>query len=285
MCHALQVPEGDSLHRAAAELHPVLVGKAVAGLTLTRRTESTDAVIGCTVTSTEARGKNLLVHLDNGFSLHVHLKMWGRIFVSPLSEARRSAGPNTVLVLDTDAHRVVISDAPVARLIRTEDLRRDFHFRHLGPDLLSPSFDLEEALIRLTRRAELPLGEAVMDQSAVAGIGNVWKSELCFNLKLDPFACVALHSEAELRALLLMAREQMQKSVEQRPRKLPDPFTPRGRGRAPRLEPRLGQGKTSVYDRLGKACYDCGSAIEMRRQGETLRSTYYCPRCQPARSA
>jgi endonuclease-8 len=166
------------------------------------------------------------------------------------------------VVLDTDAHRVVVSEAPVARLIRSEDLTRDFHFRQLGPDLLGESFDLEEALKRLMQRSELPLGEAVMDQSAVAGIGNVWKSELCFNLKLEPFASVALHSEEELRALLLMAREQMQKSVATTPRELPDPFTPRGRGRAPRLEPRLGQGRTSVYNRLGKPCYDCGTPIE-----------------------
>jgi endonuclease-8 len=285
MCQANCVPEGDSLHRAASELRPVLVGKQVVSLELTRRVESTEALVGRTVSGTEARGKNLLVHFDNGLSLHVHLKMWGRIFIWPLAEARRSAGPNTVVVLDTDAHRVVVSEAPVARLIRTEDLVRDFHFRHLGPDLLGPTFDLEEALTRLMRRQELPLGEAVMDQSAVAGIGNVWKSELCFNLKLDPFATVALHTESELRALLELARKQMQKSVAQQPRKLPDPFTPRTRGRSPRLEPRLGQGPMSVYDRLGKPCYDCGSAIEMRRQGETLRSTYFCPRCQPARSA
>jgi endonuclease-8 len=278
------VPEGDSLHRAAAQLRPVLVGKQVAALELTRRVERTDAVIGCTVLAAEARGKNLLIHFDNGFSLHVHLKMWGRIIVWPLAEARRNAGPSTVVVLDTDAHRVVVSEAPVARLIRSEDLTRDFHFRHLGPDLLGESFDLEEALKRLMQRTELPLGEAVMDQSAVAGIGNVWKSELCFNLKLDPFARVPLHSEEELRALLVMARQQMQKSVAQQPRKLPDPFTPRGRGRQPRLEPRLGQGRTSVYGRQGKPCYDCGTTVEMRRQGETLRSTYYCPRCQPPRS-
>jgi endonuclease VIII len=278
------VPEGDSLHRAAAELHPVLVGKKVAALELTRRVESTDAVIDRTVIATEARGKNLLVHFDNGLSLHVHLKMWGRILVWPLAEARRNAGPNTVVVLDTDAHRVVVSEAPVARLIRTEDLRRDFHFRHLGPDLLGESFDLEEALTRLMQRKELPLGEAVMDQSAVAGIGNVWKSELCFNLKLDPFAVVALHTEQELRALLVMARAQMQKSVAQPRRKLPDPFSPRRASRQPRLEPRLGQGPSSVYDRQGKPCYECGTPIAMRRQGETLRSTYYCPRCQPARS-
>src|SRR5688572_15527105 len=139
--------------------------------------------------------------------------MWGRAFIWPLSTAKHNAGPDTVLVLDTDTHRVVVAQAPVARLIRTADLVRDLHFRHLGPDLLGPSFDHDEALRRLALRNQQPLGEALMDQSAVAGIGNVWKSELCFNLRLDPFAAVAAHTEEELRALLVMARELLQKSV------------------------------------------------------------------------
>jgi endonuclease-8 len=268
----------------AAELAPILIGKAPRAFALVRRSGDGTGVVGQTVTGVEARGKNLLVHFASGLSLHVHLKMWGRAFIWPLATAKRSAGPNTVLVLDTDAHRVVVADAPVARLIRTADLIRDLHFRHLGPDLLAPSFDQVEALRRLTLRTQQPLGEALMDQSAVAGIGNVWKSELCFNVKLDPFAPVAAHTEEELRALLVMARELMQKSVAHRPRALPDPFTPRA-ARAPRLEPRLGQGPTSVYGRAGERCYDCGTTVEMKRQGETQRSTYYCPGCQPSRSA
>jgi endonuclease-8 len=276
------VPEGDSLHRLAAELGPLLIGKAPRAFELVQKSGDTSALIGQTVTGVEARGKNLLVHFQGGLSLHVHLKMWGRVFIWPLAQARRSAGPNTVLVLDTDTHRVVVSEAPVARLIRTADLVRDLHFRHLGPDLLGVSFDADEALRRLLLRGEQPLGEAVMDQSAVAGIGNLWKSELCFNLKLDPFAPLSACSEAELRALLTLARKQLQETVAEKPRKLPDPFRPRGR--VTRLDHRLGQKPTSVYERSGERCYDCGTTIEMKRQGSTQRSTYYCPRCQPARS-
>jgi endonuclease-8 len=278
------VPEGDSLHRLAAELAPILIGKAPVAFALTRKSGDGAGVIGQQVTGVEARGKNLLVHFASGLSLHVHLKMWGRAFIWPLARAKRSAGPNTVLVLDTDAHRVVVADAPVARLIRTADLVRDLHFRHLGPDLLAPSFDQDEALRRLSLRNQQPLGEAVMDQSAVAGIGNLWKSELCFNLKLDPFSPVAAHREDELRALLTMARALLQKTVAHKPRKLPDPFTPRA-SRVARINPRQGQGPYSVYERAGERCYDCGTTIEMKRQGETHRSTYYCPRCQPSRSA
>lgn len=278
------MPEGDTLHRAANHLRPLLVGQPVRALDLVRRTESTEGLIGKLVVGVEARGKNLLVHFEGEIALHVHLKMNGWIAAHPQS-AQRRPGPDAVVVLDTERHRVIVDSAPVARLIHTRDLVRDIHFRHLGPDLLAPSFDLDEAVTRLRIRKEVPLGEALMDQSAVAGIGNEWKSELCFNLKLDPFAPVAAASEQELRALLELARKQMKETVERAPRRIPDPFTPRRGERQTRINRRLGQKRSSVYDRSGEPCYDCGTRIEMKRQGAQDRSTYYCPKCQPARSA
>lgn len=278
------MPEGDTLHRAAKRLAPLLIGKPVRDLLMVRRAEPTEGVIGQLVTGVEARGKNLLVHFEGGVSLHVHLKMNGRILVFEQRDNRRP-GPDTVVMLDTELHRVVVAHAPVARLIHTRDLVRDLHFRHLGPDVLAGDFGLDEALTRLRTRKEVALGEALLDQSAIAGIGNVWKSELCFNLKLDPFAPVAAVSDDELRSLLALARKQMQATVEQKPRTIPDPFSPRYPTRQPRLDRRLGQKPVSVYERAGEPCYDCGTPIEMKRQGAQLRSTYYCPRCQPSRSA
>src|SRR5262249_29754351 len=160
-------------------------------------------------------------------------------------------------------HRVIVDSAPVARLIHTRDLVRDLHFRHLGPDLLGADFDLDEALTRLRIRKEVPLGEALMDQSAVAGIGNVWKSELCFNLKLDPFAPVASATDDELRALLQLAQKQMRETVDRAPRRIPDPFTARGGQRQTRINHRLGQKRNSVYERAGEPCYHCGTVIQM----------------------
>ncbi|MGC4066636.1 MAG: DNA-formamidopyrimidine glycosylase family protein [Polyangiaceae bacterium] len=276
------MPEGDSLHLVAKHLAPRLTGKEVRGLELVRRTESTDGLVGQSITGVEARGKNLLVHFAGGLSLHVHLKMNGRIFVCRQEEGRRPR-PETVVVLDTDEHRVIVDHAPIARLIRKRDLIRDLHFRHLGPDLIADGFDLEEALLRLRLRKEMPLGEALLDQSAVAGIGNVWKSELCFNLRLDPFAPVAAATEDELRALLAMARKLMVATVERPQRRLPDPFAPREGQRHARLNHRHGQKRLSVYERVGERCYDCGSVILVKTQGEQLRGTYYCPTCQPSR--
>lgn len=278
------VPEGDSLHRVAQTLHPKLLGARLRALTLVRSGASTDALIGTEIVGVEARGKNLLVHFEPGWSLHVHLKMNGRVRLAPLAKASPVAWSQASAVLETDAYRVVVYAAPVARLLRTRDLRGDLHFRALGPDLLAPRFDLSEACARLRACAARPLGEALMDQRVVAGIGNVWKSELCFNLRLDPFAKVADYRDEELSALLSLARVQMTDNVQAPRRTLPDPFASRAFRRT-RLDRRQGESALSVYERAGEPCYDCGTPIVMKRQGEQARSTYYCPHCQPTRGS
>jgi endonuclease VIII len=276
------MPEGDSLHRVAQQLFPKLVGECLTALTLVRSATRTEGLIGSEITSVEARGKNLLVHFALGWSLHVHLKMNGHVRIYPKATAPRLAMSATSALLETHGSRVVVYSAPIARLLRTRDLVGDHHFRELGPDLLGPGFDLAEALRRLTLRKARPLGEAIMDQSVFAGIGNVWKSELCFTLRLDPFSPVCLHDEAELSGLISLARTQMFDSVYGPKRTIPDPFEGHG-ARKPRLDRRQGEHVLSVYEREGKACYDCGDTVLMRRQGEQQRSTYYCPSCQRSR--
>jgi endonuclease-8 len=276
------MPEGDSLHSLAAELAPLLTGKPLAALHLVRKTAETAGLEERLVVGVEARGKNLLVHFDGGLSLHVHLKMNGRVRIYPRDDSRSVNERRAVVVLDTATHRVIVYDAPVARLIRSRDIPRDFHFRNLGPDLLAAAFDLDEALGRLKRKQGTPLGEAVMDQSVVAGIGNVWKSELCFTLRLDPFAMVGAFDDTALSSLLSLARTQLRDNVYGPKRTIPDPFDGPYRRRT-RLDRREGELPVSVYGREGKACYDCNTPILMRRQGEDLRSTYYCPSCQEAR--
>jgi len=270
------MPEGDSLHRAAAQLAPKLAGQPLRRLELVRSGARTEGLLGSTIEAVEARGKNLLVHFDALWSLHVHLKMNGRVRLYALASAPAIAMRAASVVLETPMHRVVVYEAPVARLLRTRDLRGDLHFRELGPDLLGPSFDLSEACERLVARKSQPLGEALMDQSVVAGIGNVWKSELCFTLRMDPFAPVSVYRDDELSALISLSRTQMHDNVYAPKRTMPDPFEPRAYRKA-RLDRRQGESVLSVYGREGKACYDCGSLIRMQRQGAQRRSTYYCP--------
>jgi endonuclease-8 len=280
------MPEGDSLHTAAQRLGPALVGRAVRELRLPRRDQETEGLAGRAITGVEARGKNLLVHFDGGLSLHVHLKMNGRFRLLPRDPGRETIpGARAVVVLDTDAHRLVVRDAPVARLLRTRDIEKDAHFRGLGPDLLAEDFDAPRALDGLKARAAEPLGVALMDQGALAGIGNVWKSELCFNLKLDPFAPVGACTDAELRAFVDLAHAQMRDQVYGPKRTLPDPFAGSRYVRRTRLDRRQGQRPVSVYDREGHPCYDCGTPIRRTTQGEPPRSTYHCPVCQPSRES
>jgi endonuclease-8 len=274
------VPEGDTIHALARKLGPLLTGAVVVRALLPRRTDRTEGLTGTTITGVEARGKNLLVHFSNGLSLHTHLQMNGswRV-VSPPGFASR----DVVAIIETKDVAAICIRAPVARLLRTKDIVKDLAFRDLGPDLLGETFDEDEAIRRLMRRAHTTLAEALLDQGAVAGIGNVWKSELCFNLKLDPLAKVARYSEDELRALVRLARAQLLENVVQPKRTLPDPFEPKGQMRTARRDRRMGEARLSVYERAGERCYDCGTTLEMQRQGELWRSTYWCPVCQPTR--
>jgi endonuclease VIII len=277
------VPEGDSLHILAKKLGPLLKGRPLRALDLVRRTTPTEGLVGVQMVGVEARGKNLLVRFANDLCLHVHLKMNGRVRIFARDPSKTYAPEGAVVMLDTETHRVIVYDAPVARLIHARDLRSDLHFRELGPDILGDTFDLNEAVARLSARSAQALGEALLDQSVVAGLGNVWKSELCFSLRLDPFAAVSAHQESELSALLSLARTQMHETVERPKRTIPDPFTRRAPMRRPRLDPRQGEGPMSVSERSGEPCYDCGTPIAMERQGVLLRSTYHCPTCQPSR--
>lgn len=277
-CHAAPVPEGDSLHKLARKLRPVLLGREVEELSLPRFAGRADGVCGQQVTAVEARGKNLLVHFADGLCLHVHLKMLGRVRLMPGHET--GFRHDTVAMLKTKTHTVRVDHAPIARLLRSADVHRDLHFRNLGPDLLSPDFDEAEALSRLRRRDTVPLGEAIMDQSAVAGIGNVWKSELCFQRRLDPFKPVAAVSDDGLRGLLRLGRHQMSEHVERPRRTLPDPFEAPRHRRTTRAHIRPGQSTLHVYERAGQACYTCQTQVAMRRQGTQARSTYFCPHCQ-----
>jgi endonuclease-8 len=274
------VPEGDSLFRAARELSAVLTGKAALRVSLPRRDTDTRGLHGDAVIGVEARGKNLLIGFARGYSLHVHLKMNGRIVVRPASDGPEPSAHRASAVIDTAHARVVVFDAPVARLLRTRDVPRDLAFRELGPDLLSPAFQRAEAERRLRARGHLPLGVALLDQSAVAGIGNVYKSEICFNLRLNPFVLGRELCEEERFRILDHARALLHQNVEPSRRTLPDPFEPIAHERRTRVEHLHGERPVSVYERAGSACYDCGAAIERAYQGEPQRSTYYCPRCQ-----
>jgi endonuclease-8 len=279
------MPEGDTLHRLANELAP-LVGETVEVLALPRKNVPEGAYAGRRIETVEALGKNLLVGLEGGVTLRVHLKMHGRVRLGPRAPVQGALRePAVVVVLATAAHLVVVRDAPVAELVRTRDVTRapDAQIRSglgdLGPDVLSPDFDADAAAACQRAAGHATLAEALLDQRLAAGIGNEWKSELLFVVGVDPFRPPGTVPPETLAQLAREAAARMRQNVAHRPRLYPVDRV-RDRGRVARTERTAREGRRSVYERGGQACYRCSGHIERRVHGEPPRSTYFCPGCQ-----
>jgi endonuclease-8 len=173
------------------------------------------------------------------------------------------------VVLATTDWVTVCFDAPIVRVLRAGAAERDPKLAGLGPDLLSADFDRLEARNRLRALGEVAIGEAVLRQSAVSGIGNVYKSETLFLCRLDPFASAGALSDRELDLVLDTARRLMKATL---------------RGGVRSTRPSLTRERTWVYGRRGRPCRRCGTPIRMRYQGVDRRSTYWCPSCQQTRA-
>jgi endonuclease-8 len=264
------MPEGDSIHRLAARLRPRLVGETVRAFDAHEIADSVAAtVIGRTVVSVEARGKNLLVRFDDGRALHVHLRMLGRVaFERPRSAHWRPRRISHQLRLAVGGAVVVGDRIPVLRLLRAGAEARAPELEALGPDLVSAELDEDECITRLRALGRRPIGEALLVQRALAGIGNIYKSETLFLEKVDPTAPVAQLDDATLRALVRRASALLKANL----------------GPGPRVTRRALTGpRFWVYGRRGRACFRCKGSIEMIHQGAPPgRSTYHCPRCQKA---
>jgi endonuclease-8 len=254
------MPEGDTIHRTAKTLTRALEGKKL----VSGKARGVD-LSGLTVSEVEARGKNLLVRFDDGSTLLTHMRMTGAWHIYKPGERWWKPAHLANAVLSTEQYVAVCFNAPVVELLRTRAEARDARLSGLGPDLLLADFDVPAAAARLrARTSELELGIAVMTQHAIAGIGNIYKSESLFLSKQSPFTPVSALSDEVLCRVLDTASKLMRATVE-----------------TPRRSTRPGGGYW-VYRRRGEACLHCGTQIEMKRQGEQRRSTYYCPECQRA---
>lgn len=270
------MPEGDTIFRTAEVLRAALLGRRItaaraqpqAGL---RSVPDLSRLIGATVASVEARGKHLLIGFDNGLTVRTHLRMTGSWHRYRPGQSWRRPLRQASAILETAESVAVAFNTPVVELLTDADLRRSHALTTLGPDLLSRSFDADEALRRLRERSSEELGIALLDQRTVAGIGNVYKSEVAFLAGLDPWAPVSSFEDAELLGALRIARRLLQANT-------------RGAARVTTGSPVRGEGLW-VYGRAGRGCRRCGTPIRVRRQGELARLTYWCPRCQAARRA
>jgi endonuclease VIII len=270
------MPEGDTIFRTADALRAALVGRRVTAARAQprpglRRVPDLARLVGATAVAVEPRGKHLLIGFNNGLTLRSHMRMTGSWHRYRPGERWRRPAWAASAILETADSIAVAFDTPVVELLTDDDLRRSRPLNELGPDLLAREFDADEAVRRLRDRAGEQLGNALLDQRAVAGIGNVYKSEVCFLEQLSPWAPVATFADEVLHAALRIARRLLQANA-------------RGSARSTTGSPVRGQALW-VYGRAGRPCRRCGTRIEAARQGELARLTYWCPRCQPGRVA
>lgn len=262
------MPEGDTIFRSAATLRPAMQGGVIETARLRDRQFEADRLVGATVASVEARGKHLLMHLSTSDAIHSHMGMTGSWHIYRPGEPWRKPAAYASLTLEINQLEVICFSPRLLELLTADQLRRHVHLQRLGPDLASGSFDAAQGLARFRARNHLPLGEAVMNQAIVCGIGNIYKSEVLFIMGFDPFAPVERFSDDELLRILQKARALMLRNLG-----------------GPRRTTRFGSdaGRLWIYGGSGRPCPKCGVIIQLRRQGEAGRTTCWCPACQPSR--
>ena len=253
------MPEGDTIAWAANRIRPVLAGRVPEAIITPQPRHAMDRwperLAGRRVTSVDTHGKHLFIRFEGGLVLHSHLRMSGAWLVARSQRPWRRAW----IVLRAGEHWVVELDGPVLELMTEGRSRFDQRLSRLGPDVLAPEFDGEQFIRRL--RAEDPrrtVGDALLDQSIVAGIGNLWKAEGCWEAAIDPWRTLASLSDAEALKLIELVRPRMLRSAVDGPRT---------------IQPR-------VYLQHDRPCPRCGTRITARGQGDDNRTTYWCPGCQ-----
>ncbi|MTV24278.1 Fpg/Nei family DNA glycosylase [Nitriliruptoraceae bacterium ZYF776] len=266
------MPEGDTIHRAAARLRPVLQGRALTRVELPRLPRPWPAV-GATVRGVEARGKHLLVHVDDGLTIHTHQRMTGSWHVYGPRERWRKSPRSARVVLAVSGAVAVCFASPVVEVLDETGVRRHPSLRRLGPDLCDPSVDLDAATERLGRLSlgDRPIGEVLLDQRVACGVGNVYRCEVLFLHGTHPATPLDHLDVPTRRALLGTASELLRANLED--------------GRARTTVAGRAPGTLWVYGRAGDPCRRCGTPIAEGHLGEQARVVTWCPTCQPAGAA
>jgi endonuclease-8 len=256
------MPEGDTILSAARRVGEALVGQPIVEIETPQPRHALDRwperLGGRAVRAVDARGKHLFIRFEGDLTLHSHLRMTGQWGVYRRGERWRRSPRRAWLVIRTEQHEVVEFDGPVLELMTDSRTRFDRRLATLGPDVLAADFDERRFLGLL--RADDPsrgIGDALLDQRNVAGIGNMWKAEGCFLTGISPWRRLDELSDSEAIAVVRELRPLMQASADGR--------------RVPRRW---------VYDRAGLPCRRCDTPIRARGQGDDNRTAYWCPSCQ-----
>ncbi|MEU1437784.1 DNA-formamidopyrimidine glycosylase family protein [Streptomyces sp. NPDC005786] len=270
------MPEGDTVLQTAKRLHSALADQVLTQSDLRVPRFATADLTGRTVLDVSARGKHLLTRIEGGLTLHSHLRMDGawRVF-APHERWRGGPAHQIRAVLANTTHTVVGYRLPVLELLRTKDEEQTVG--HLGPDLLGPDWNADTALRNLLADPGRPLGEALLDQRNLAGIGNVYNCELCFLARATPWLPIGLLPESTAVLLVSTAKQLLEANRDRPVRTTTVGARPRA-GAAPAPRTRRPVENLWVYGRAHRPCLRCGASI--RKVEQDIRPTYWCPHCQ-----
>jgi len=276
------MPEGDTIFRSARALGRALGGKTITAFRstyplLTRYHDETP-LTGQTVVEVESRGKWLLMHFSAGGTLATHMLMSGSWHIYRPGERWQKPSGTARIVIENSEYHAIGFNVPVAEMHTPQSIARDRRIPAPGGDLLRAGFDADAALARILAHPDEAIADVLLDQRVLAGVGNVFKSEVCFVTGLNPFRKVRTLTEAEVREAIATARRQLRSNV------LEDSgdtiVTWRGAGRRTTNQSNPAE-SLWVYGRSGEPCRKCGEPIRSRLQGFDARITFWCPHCQP----
>jgi endonuclease VIII len=266
------MPEGDTIHRAARTIQKALGGRTVTRfetvLAQLARVDDQHRIAGRCVESVTAEGKHLIIEFSGGLFLRSHLRMNGSWHIYRPGERWMLRRREMRVVIETDAFVVVGFNLPVAEFHDARSLERTPALRRLGPDLLADEFDVHDAALRIRAHAGRQIADVLLNQTVVAGIGNIYKSEVLYICRINPFAFVDALTDEQLERTMRTARKLLQHNVE------------RESGSRETMSSLRRNRTLWAYGRRGEPCRKCGTLIEYQKQGPDIRGTYWCPRCQ-----
>jgi endonuclease-8 len=274
------VPEGDTIYRAARTLHRALAGHAVTSFVsmfpALTRVHDDAPLTARRVERVWSAGKHLLMEFSGGLVLRTHMRMNGSWHIYRPGEHWQRPRRDMRIVVATDAYEAVGFSIPVAEFVPAARLAKHAELARLGPDLLAEDFDAEEAVRRIRARGDATIADTLLNQRVLAGIGNVYKSEVLFACRVSPFARVSRLDDDRIAALVSTARRFLRANTSDA---IPAMTTYGGwrrtTGRANPSE------RLWVYGRAGEPCRRCRTPVSIRKHGKDARLTYWCSRCQP----
>jgi len=276
------MPEGDTIFRTARALGRALAGKQVTGFRstyplLTRFNDDTP-LAGQTVEQVESRGKWLLLHFSGGGTLATHMLMSGSWHIYRPGERWQQPRANMRIVVENSDYCAVGFRVPVAKMLKPHELARALKIPSPATDVLSEAFDAAGAVRRVLAHRDEEIGDVLLHQEVMAGVGNVFKSEICFVTGINPFCKVAALDLEKVATVVVTAQELMKANVLEDSGDAIVTYAGRKRRTTNELDP---SASLWVYGRRDEPCRQCGERIRRRIQGPDARVTFWCQRCQP----